>query len=322
MLGEDDIKNEPTARPRTLQTDWAPAGRKLRVGRVLGTYLSILRANAGRIALITLVTQAPFYVAIVLSTLVSISDIVTAVVTTSSANFLSGLAGTRYAGDAYTFTFFVGPILSFYTAAALTRAAGSHLATGRFLPVSEALVPGLGFTLRTAAVIVETEILCIVSVIGFVLALFAMLAVSDGSLIPILILSPILIYLIVTLLIGMFIPALSIINDEGIGAVAAMPASKHMTAGNRWPVCAAISLVFICSLLLVLISILIGRAVSAIPLTAEWIAPIRWLWPLISCFLLNGLFAALTSIFLAVVYEELRFLRDGPRADTIVAVFD
>lgn len=297
-------------------------GGSLRIGRVMSRYFGVLRANAGRIAVITLITQLPFHLGIVFSTFASFSELMTAVSTGDASDLVSTLIKGRYAAGAYAFTFAIGPLLSFYTAAALTKAAGEYLVTGRFCSIGEALLPGFGFLFRTAVVIVETEIICVFAVVMIIMGGFFMMWTATEIALIMIIAVPVALYMAIAWMIGMFIPALSIMRNEGIGAIAAMPASRRLTENNRWRVFGAISVVFASVLLLVFISILIGNGLSAVPVTAGWLAPVRWLWPLISCFLLNALFAAMTAVLFTVLYEELRFLKHGPRADPIAAVFD
>lgn len=96
---------------------------------------------------------------------------------------------------------------------------------------------------------------------------------------------------------------------EGLGSLRSLRRSGVLTKGHRWKLLGLYLLsVTVSSTVFPIIRVVLG----AIGLTAAALSALAW----------NTLFAAYGWIVVAVVFHDLRVLKEGPGIDRIAAVFD
>lgn len=96
---------------------------------------------------------------------------------------------------------------------------------------------------------------------------------------------------------------------ERMGPIESMSRSADLTSGHRWPI-ALVALVWL--IIAVVVSGLIGAIVPDANLMAAQI--LSWVWQVIA--------GSFTAVYTAILYHDLRAIREGIGIDEIASVFD
>jgi hypothetical protein len=96
---------------------------------------------------------------------------------------------------------------------------------------------------------------------------------------------------------------------EELGPIASMSRSNDLTGGNRWPI---LGVAVVGGVIALLVGMVIGFALPGADSLVQQLA--MWLWGTVAgCF---------TSVYTAILYHDLRAVREGIGIDEIASVFD
>jgi pheromone shutdown protein TraB len=96
---------------------------------------------------------------------------------------------------------------------------------------------------------------------------------------------------------------------ERLGPIESMSRSADLTTGHRWPI---LGVAFAWGLIVIVVTIAIAAAMQGTSSLATQL--LTWIWQVLS--------GSFTAVYSAILYHDLRAVREGIGIDEIASVFD